>query len=462
MVEEARKLFVEMPERNSVSWTAMINGYVRIGNLEEARRLLDEMPFESVGAKTAMMAGYVESMRINEARWIFESVSEPDVMCWNTVISGYGQCGDMDEALRLFKRMPEKDVVSWNTMVAGYAQQGQIDRALEFFEQMSVRDTVSWNSVVSGFAQNGFYTEALQHLVLMMREGRRPDWCTFGCCLSACAHLAALQVGKQIHGLIMRSCYADDLFAGNALVTMYARCGRISRGKQVFDEMAHPDLISWNSLIAGYALNGYGMEVISLFQEMENVRISPDEVTFVGVLSACSHAGMIDEGLKMFDSMRRDYWIEPVAEHYACVVDLLGRAGRLEAAYELVNQMPIKANAGIWGALLGACRIHRNPELANIAAEKLMEFEPHKTSNYVMLSNIYADAGRWEEVEKLRILMKDTGLQKQLGCSWIEVGNKIFAFSLDNLVHPRTAEICLLLETSVEHMRNTQVGLALC
>ncbi|XP_072986437.1 uncharacterized protein [Typha latifolia] len=454
-VEEAYKLFLAMPEKNSISWTTMINGYVRIGKLDEAKKLLYEMPFCSVAAQTAMMNGYVQSMKMDDAHQIFEQIrARRDVVCWNTMIAGYAQCGRMDEAMKLFHQMPRKDVVSWNIMMAGYAQNGKMHEALHIFKQMTEKNTVSWNSIISGFTQNGFYAEALEYFMLMRKEGKRPDWSTFACGLSACANLAALQVGKQLHNLLLKTAHIGDFFAGNALITTYARCGRILQARQIFDEMTTVDLISWNALIAGYASNGYGREAISLFQEMGIYGIAPDEVTFVGVLSACNHAGLIDEGLHLFKSMNKDYSIKPVAEHYACIVDLLSRAGRLVEAFELVQGMPIKANAGIWGALLGACRIHKNQELAKFAAEKLFELEPHKTSNYVLLSNINAEAGRWDEVERMRVLIKERGVLKQAGRSWIEIKNKICAFSSDDSAQPRTEEVCRILEQLTAMMRN--------
>ncbi|URD85612.1 PPR repeat [Musa troglodytarum] len=401
----------------------MIDGYVRVGKLSEASNLLNMMPFKDVVAQTALINGYVQRMKMDEAHHIFREISTPDVVCWNTMISGYVQCGIMDEALELFMRMPKKDVVSWNTMIAG-------------------------------FIQNGFYVEALQHFKMMRKEGKDPDWSTFACALSGCANLAALQVGTQLHNLLLKSGHIIDIFAGNALITMYARCGRILTARQVFDEMVSVDLVSWNSLIAGHALNGYAKAAISIFQEMKKNGVAPDEVTFIGLLSACSHAGMVDDGLELFYSMSRDYPITPVAEHYACVVDLLGRAGRLGEALKLVKGMPIKANAGIWGSLLGACRMHKNPEVANVAAEKLFEFEPHTTSNYVLLSNIHAEAGSWGEVERVRVLMKERGVWKQPARSWIEIKNEVRSFSSDDSTEPRAAEVFMVLRVLNAQMRN--------
>ncbi|URD85604.1 PPR repeat [Musa troglodytarum] len=339
-------------------------------------------------------------------------------------------------------------------MISAYAKNGRVVEARRLFDQMPYRNLVSWNTMIAGYSHNGCVAEALQHFKMMRKEGKDPDWSTFACALSGCANLAALQVGTQLHNLLLKSGHIIDIFAGNALITMYARCGRILTARQVFDEMVSVDLVSWNSLIAGHALNGYAKAAISIFQEMKKNGVAPDEVTFIGLLSACSHAGMVDDGLELFYSMSRDYPITPVAEHYACVVDLLGRAGRLGEALKLVKGMPIKANAGIWGSLLGACRMHKNPEVANVAAEKLFEFEPHTTSNYVLLSNIHAEAGSWGEVERVRVLMKERGVWKQPARSWIEIKNEVRSFSSDDSTEPRAAEVFMVLRVLNAQMRN--------
>lgn len=454
-ISEAFKLFSEMPQRDSISWTTMINGYVRLGKLEEARELLHEMPYRNIAAQTAMISGYVQHKRMDEASQIFNLISTRDVVCWNTMIAGYAQRGRMAEAQSLFDQMMNKNTVSWNTMITGYATVGQMDKALMIFEAMADRNIISWNSLITGFLQNGLYLDALKSSMMMWQEGKRPDESTFACGLSACASLAALQVGQQFHQLIVKTGFVNDLYVSNALITMYAKCGGLYNAKLVFKHIADVDVISWNSLIAGYALNGYGKEALGLFQEMLMEDVAPDQVTFIGVLSACSHGGLVDQGLELFKSMTEEYNIEPLAEHYACLVDLLGRAGRLEEAFKMVREMKIKDTAGIWGALLGASRIHRSLELGEYAAEKLLELEPQKASNYVLLSNMHAEAGRWSEVERVRVLMRERRTEKQPGCSWIEIRSQVHSFLSDDPSQPRTAEICNVLKTLYADVRNT-------
>ncbi|PON32820.1 Tetratricopeptide-like helical domain containing protein [Parasponia andersonii] len=446
-IDRAVRLFSEMPERDAVSWTTMINGYVCVGKLDEARQLLHRMPYKNIAAQTAMISGYVQSKRMDEASQIFNQIGTRDVVCWNTMIAGYAQCGRMAEAQFLFNLMTNKDLVSWNTMITGYAQAGQMDKALEIFDVMGKRNIVSWNSMIAGFLQNGLYLDALKMFLMMRKEGRRPDQSTFSCGLSACANLAALQVGEQLHHLILKSGYVNDLFVSNALITMYAKSGRVFNAELVFRDIGNVDIVSWNSLIAGYALNGYGKEAVELLEEMLIEGVAPDQVTFVGVLSACSHTGLVAQGLKLFKNMTQIHKIEPLPEHYACLVDLLGRAGRLEEALKLVLEKKVKATAGLYGALLGASRIHRNLELGKYATEKLLELEPHKASNYVLLSNIHAEAGRWSEVERIRVLMSERIAAKQPGCSWIELGNQVHSFLSDDAAQPRIAEVCSIPKT---------------
>ncbi|KAM1059677.1 hypothetical protein EV2_025131 [Malus domestica] len=454
-IDKAVKLFKDMPERDSVSWTTMINGYVRIGKLDEARQLLNQMPYKNIAAQTAMMSGYVQNGRMDEASEIFNPISIRDAVCWNTMIAGYAQCGKMVEALSLFRKMINKDIVSWNTMITGYSQTGQMDKAHEIFESMDERSVVSWNSLITGYVQNGLYLDALRSIVKMGQEGKRPDESTFACGLSACANLAALQVGKKLHHLVVKCGYVNDLFVSNSLITMYAKSGKVVDAKLVFEDIKCGDIVSWNSLISGYALNGDGEEAVKLFKKMLIEGVNPDQVTFVAVLSACSHSELVECGLEIFKSTTEVYLIEPLAEHYACMVDLFGRAGRLEEAFEMVRNMKITTTARIWSALLGACRIHRNLLLGKYASEKLLEIEPDKASNYVLLSNMHAEAGRWDEVERVRVLMKESSTEKQPGCSWIELRNQVHAFLFDDPAQPRTAELASILKSLTTEMRNT-------
>ncbi|KAL8264827.1 hypothetical protein R6Q59_022957 [Mikania micrantha] len=427
-IDEALSLFHEMPEKNEVTWTTMINGYVRLGKLEEANNLLNQMPYKNVGAQTAMVSGFAQNKKIHKAREIFNHISNRDTVCWNTMIAGYAQNGIMDEALDLFHQMVRKDIVSWNIMIAGYAQVAQMDKALALFEETKHKNIVTWNSLISGFTHNGLYLDAFKYFILMIQSCYKPDDSTYASILSSLANLATLQLGTQIHVLVVKTGYEQDVYVTNSLITFYAKCGRMSSAKQVFSHTPRVDVVSWNSLINGYALNGNGMEAVKLLADMEVVGVNPDEVTFVGILSACSHAGLIDQGFRLFESMCQKHLILPMTEHYACMVDLLSRAGRLEAAFEMVKEINTNCNAGIWGALLDACRAGKNLKMAKFAAEKLSGIEPEKGSSYVMLSNMSAEMGRWKVVEEVRGLLNERQALKQPGCSWIEVKNQVHVF----------------------------------
>ncbi|XAR52837.1 hypothetical protein NMG60_11021139 [Bertholletia excelsa] len=458
-IDEAIRLFKEMPKKDAVSWTTMINGYVRLGKLHEAKLLLDSMPYKNVGAQTAMISGYVQHRRMNEAHHIFNEIWNRDVVCWNTMIAGYANCGRMDEAFNLFSQMPHKNMVSWNTIIHGYAQAGQMDKAVKLFNDIGEKNMVSWNTIVSGYSQNGLYVDALKYFSLMAQDGQKPNQSTFASALSSCANLAALQAGEQIHQIVVKNGYTNDLSVSNSLLSMYAKCGRIFSAELVFDEINSIDIISWNSLIGGYALNGYGEEAIILFQKMVARGVAPDQVTFIGILSACSHSGLVDKALELFRCMMEEFHVEPLPEHYACMVDVFGRAGRLEEAFELVREMKVKANAAIWGALLSACHVRGDLALGSLAAEKLSELEPHKTSNYVILSNMQAEAGRWEEVESMRMLMKEQGVEKQPGCSWIDDKNQLHVFLSDMSQLPEIGYVLNSLSAQMKSCRMSLVDL---
>jgi pentatricopeptide repeat protein len=264
--------------------------------------------------------------------------------------------------------------------------------------------------------------------------------------LSACARLSALKHGKEIHHYIIRFWFESHVFVGSALIDMYSKCGSIEVARHLFDKLSERNIVSWNAMIAGYAMHGHGEDALSLFHQMQQADIDPDHITFIALLSACSHAGLIDEGWHYFISMSREYHITPKVGHYSCMVDLLGRAGRLDEAREFIDKMPFEPNADVWGALLGACRIHSNIELGKFVAERLFELQPENPGFYVVMSNIYAAAGRWEDVEKVRTMMKDRGLKRRPGCSWIEVKDKVHAFNVGDKSHPQSEEIYAMLD----------------
>lgn len=348
----------------------------------------------------------------------------------------------------------ESNISVGNTLLDVYAKCERIELARKVFDKMSERNVVSWTGIIAGYTQYGHANEALALLYQMQEEDIEPEVITMVSVLPACAHLAALQQGRCIHAYIIRRGSELDVPVHSALLTMYAKCGCIEVARQLFDKMAERDLVSWSAMITGYGMHGDGENALALFSQMQQIGINPDNITFIGILSACSHAGLVDEGLQYFDWMSQDYSLTPGVEHYACMVDLMGRAGRLDEAHNFIKRMPIEPDVNVWGALLGACRIHSNIELGEFVSKRLVELEPKKVGNYVLLSNIYAAAGRWDNVLKVRSMLKDRGLKKTPGSSWIELKNRVHSFSVGDKSHPQSEKIYTLLESLAEQMKN--------
>eukprot|EP01018_Ginkgo_biloba_P039897 Gb_15476 [translate_table: standard] len=452
-VECAHQLFDRMPERNVVSWNAMITAYAQKGRIEDAYQLFNEMPERDVISWTSMVAGFSQNGRIDDARQLFEKMPKRNVISWNALIAGYAQNFRINDARQLFDEMPERNVASWNSMIAGYVQNERIQDACLLFDRMPERNVVSWTAMITGFTQSEQGEEALKIFSQMQHGSTKPNRATFVSILGACASLAAFEQGKQLHQYTIKMGFQSNIYVGSAFISMYAKCGFIDNARQMFDEISDRDVVSWNSMIAGYAQHGFGNKALKIFEEMQQAGMKPNDVTFIGVLSACSHAGLVDEGLYYFGSMDQDHCIRPRADHYACMIDLLGRAGRLEEAKGFVSRATCEPNSSMWGALLGACRIHGNMELGKVAAERLFELEPENAGTYMLLSNIYAADGRWDDVARVRMMMKNRGLKKQPGCSWIEVKNRVHVFLVGDRSHAQTEKIYSTLESLDQKMK---------
>ncbi|XP_072991373.1 uncharacterized protein [Typha latifolia] len=450
---DARMLFDMMPEKDVVSWNTMISGYAQNGNMAEARWLFDSSPHRDVFTWTAMVSGYAQNGMLEEARKVFDVMPERNAISWNAMIAAYVQGRMMDKAKELFDVMPYRNISSWNTMITGYAQSGMIEEARLIFDTMPQRDSVSWAAMVAGYAQGGFSEEALRLFIEMGRSGEKMNRSSFTCALSTCADIALLECGMQVHGRLVKAGYGMGCFVGNALLAMYFKCGTIDEACKAFKEMEERDVVSWNTMIAGYARHGFGKEALEFFDMMRTTDTKPDDITMVGVLSACSHAGLVDKGISYFYSMHQDFGVTTKAEHYTCMIDLLGRAGRLEEAQALMGEIPFKPDATMWGALLGASRIHRNAQLGEKAAKRIFEMEPDNAGMYVLLSNIYAASGKWNDVGKMRVMMQERGVRKVPGFSWIEVKNKVHTFSVGDSIHPEKEKIYVFLEELDKKMK---------
>eukprot|EP01018_Ginkgo_biloba_P013233 Gb_05439 [translate_table: standard] len=426
--------------------SALVDMYAKCGRIDKARYVFDKMHQRNVVSWNAMIAGYTQYGHVDEALKLFQEMPEPDTVSWNTMMAGYAQSGNVDEAVKLFRKMPKPNVISWTSVIAGYKQSGRVDEALKLFQQMPERDAVSWTAMIAGYVQSGQALEALKLFGQMRLAGVKPDQNTFATVLPACANLVALEQGMEIHEEIVRRGVQSDVYVESALVDMYAKCGCIKMARDLFDKMHQRDAFSWTVMIAAYAMHGCGEEALKLFEQMQHSGMKPNDVTLVCVLSACCNAGLVDKGWKYFYCMSQYYHVTPTMEHYVCMVDLLGRAGRLVEAQDFINKMPIKPDVTVWSCLLGACRMHSNVELGEHVAEKLFQLDPKNAAPYVLLSNIYAAVGRWDDSVNVRRMMKARRIKKTPGCSWIEVNKQVHAFVVGDSSHPQMPKIYAKLE----------------
>ncbi|XP_008453700.2 pentatricopeptide repeat-containing protein At1g09190 [Cucumis melo] len=334
------------------------------------------------------------------------------------VVELYVCCEKMEDAWKAFDEMSHRDVVVWNLMIRGFCKMGNVDFGLCLFRQMSERSLVSWNTIISCLAQNRRDVEALELFQQMEEHGFKPDEVTVVTMLPVCSRLGALEVGQRIHSYTSsKGNLVGTTMVGNSLIDFYCKCGNIESAYNIFQKMTCKSVVSWNTIILGFALNGKGEFAIDLFMEMRKEDVKPNDATFVAVLTACVHSGLLEKGRELFSSMAEDYEIQPKLEHFGCMVDLLGRGGCVEEAHNLIKSMPMQPNATLWGALLGACRTHGNLKLAEMAVKELISLEPWNSGNYVLLSNMLAEEGRWEEVENVRQWMREKSVKKAPGQS---------------------------------------------
>ncbi|KAI4307573.1 hypothetical protein L6164_030745 [Bauhinia variegata] len=344
------------------------------------------------------------------------------LVSWNIMISAYDRVNDFESADYLFESMPQKNVVSWNTLIARYMRLGDIQAARRVFESMPERDAISWNSMIAGCVSGKNYAGALSIFSEMLNAKVKPTEVTLITILGACAETGSLEIGRKIHQSLKEGEYRIEGYLGNALVDMYAKCGNLSAAWEVFNGMRIKPVSCWNAMIVGLAVNGYSAEALQLFSTMERSldMVRPNRVTFIGVFIACSHKGLVDKARCYFDRMINEYKILPDLKHYGCLVDLLSRWGSLNEAYEMIKAIPLQNSAILWRTLLGACRTQGNVELAEISFQKLAKLECLTDADYVLLSNIYAEAQRWSGVERVRSELIGINVPKKAGHSLIE------------------------------------------
>uniref|UniRef100_A0A1D1ZLU0 Pentatricopeptide repeat-containing protein At4g14820 n=1 Tax=Anthurium amnicola TaxID=1678845 RepID=A0A1D1ZLU0_9ARAE len=460
-VDDARRVFDHMPQRDVVAWGVMLDGYCQSGRYMDVLSLFDEMTHSSAAVPdqvvlVTVLSACGRTRNLNSGRgihsYITDSGMEIDEHLRGALINMYASCGSMDLAQQLYDEMCPKNLVASTAMVFGYAKAGMIDIARSIFDGMQERDLVSWSAMVSGYVECEQPHKALVLFNEMRAHDIRPDRITMLSVISACADLGALDKARWIHAFVDQNGFRDVTSVNNALIDMYSKCGSQARACRVFEEMPLRNVISWTSMINGYAMHGDGGSALKMFDKMKDEGIEPNDVTFIGLLYACAHSGLVDDGRRIFTSMVDDHRINPKYEHYGCMVDLLGRAKLLHEAMDVIDKMPFEPNVIIWGSLLGSCRVHGDLKLGELAAKRIIELDPDHDGAYVLLSNIYAKAGRWQDIVEVRKLMKYRGVLKERGCSWTESNGEVHEFATADESHPKSSEIYAKLDQIVKEL----------
>ncbi|XAR65457.1 hypothetical protein NMG60_11009595 [Bertholletia excelsa] len=455
----AKQIFDGIAVKDPICYNCLISGYSKSGDVSKSRKLFEEMPERTIVSWNAMLSCYAHNGDYFEGFRIFERMLAenccPNEFTVVTVLSMCAKLGNLDMGLRMKKYIDENNLyhnmIVSTALLEMYVKCGAVEDARREFEQMGERDVIAWSAMIAGYAQNGRSIEALDLFESMKSEGIKPNDVTLVSVLSACAQLGSVEVGERMGRYIESQGVDSNVYLASALLAMYSKCGNIRKAYKLFGRMPQKDVATWNSMIMGLAINGFAKDAFSLYEKMKEVEVKPDDITFVGLLTACTHAGLVDKGFEFFKSMKLDHDIRPQIEHYACLVDLLCRSGRLKQAYEFICQMEVEPNAVIWGTLLNASRIHLNVELAELSVSKLVELEPENSGNYVLLYNIYASLGRWKEALKIRCLMQSKSLQKKAACSWIELEDKVHRFLVGDLSHPRSKDVYSTVEGLAMH-----------
>ncbi|CAM6018447.1 unnamed protein product [Sphagnum balticum] len=429
------------------SWNMKLAKYVKDGQPEKAMQLFQQMQQEGMSPDTFTFVqvinacaglGALENGRLVHDQLI-QSGCESNIFLGNSLVDMYAKCGSIEDAWRVFNKMPSRDVVTWTAMILGHC--GSMEDAWRVFNKMPYRNVVTWTAMISGHVNCGQGQKALELFRQMQQEGVRPDSVTFVGVLNACASVVALEEGKCVHQQIVECGWDSDVFVANSLIDMYAKCGSMEDAWSVFNKMPSRDVVTWTIILGGCAMHGHGKEALKHFEQMCEEGVQPNDITFICLLSACSHSGLVDEGMHCYASMVTDYMISAKLEHYTCMVDLLGRAGRLQEAENMIMAVPCKPHVAAWMALLGACRIRGNVEMAERVAKRILEMEPNNAAVYVLLSNIYAAAGNKLLCENVERQRKENGVKKQQGCTWIEVNNEVHTFVVGDQDHPQITEI---------------------
>ncbi|KAG7955933.1 hypothetical protein I3843_11G099100 [Carya illinoinensis] len=414
-MDYACSIFRQIEDPDTFVFNTMIRGHAKDASFEEAFLLYYEM---------------------------FDRGIEPDNFTYPALLKACAQRRALEKGMQIhghiFKLGLEVDVFVQNSLISMYGKCGKIELACAVFELMDQKSVASWSAIIGAHASLGLWCEGLMLFGEMNREGCwRAEESTLVSVLSACTHLGSFDLGRCTHGSLLRNISGINVIVETSLIDMYVKCGSLEKGLSIFQNMAKKNQFSYTVMISGLAMHGRGREALRVFSEMFEEGMIPDDVVYVGLLSACSHAGLVKEGLQCFDRMKYKHGIDPTIQHYGCLVDLMGQAGMLNEAFELINSMPIEPNDVVWRSLLSACKVHHNLELGEIAAKNLGQLKSHNPSDYVILSNMYARAQRWEDVARIRTEMVDKGIEQKPGCSLVEVKRKVHKFVSQDMSHPQ-------------------------
>lgn len=501
MLKRAMELFLQMQEveghrPDEVTVVSILPACANVGSLRMGLLIhgyVIKNGLQSfVNVETALVDMYAKCGQVRTARLAFERMTYKTVVSWNTMIDGYAQSGKSEEALKLFDRMLDEklrpsnvtvmaaliacadlgdlqrgqeihalinqlelgsDVSVVNSLISMYCKCKRIDIATELFEKLQGKTVVSWNAIILGYAQNGHMIKALSLFSDMQMHNVKADSFTMVSVITAVAELSILHQAKWIHGLALRNHSDRNIFVMTALVDMYAKCGSVHMARKLFDMTAEKHVTTWNAMIDGYGTHGFGKEAVELFDEMQKGHTKPNQVTFLSIISACSHSGFVEKGQQYFTIMTEEYGLEPSMDHYGAMVDLLGRAGRLDEAWGFIQRMPVKPEINVYGAMLGACKIHKNVDFGEVAAEKLFELGPDDGGYHVLLANVYATASMWDKVAKVRSLMEKTGIQKSPGYTLVDLKNEVHSFYSGSISHPQSKRIYSYLEKLMDKIK---------
>ncbi|KAL2498744.1 Pentatricopeptide repeat-containing protein [Abeliophyllum distichum] len=464
-VDLALAQFEEMTKRDIISWNSMIAGYNQHGSDVEALDMFSKMLRESQLkpdryslASVLSACANLEEIKLGKQIHAHIIRSEFDTFgpVGNALISMYSKGGSVKIAEKILEQFGTSilNVIAFTALLDSYVKLGDLDPARQIFDSLKDPDVVAWTAMIVGYAQNGLNDEAMELFRSMIKEGPKPNSYTLAAMLSVSSNLASLNHGKQIHAIAVKLGEAKAVSVSNALINMYAKAGNINCAQRAFNVIQwNRDAVSWTSMILALAQHGLGEEALQMFENMLEIGIKPDHITYVGVLSACTHVGLVAKGRKYYKMMKNAHGIEPTSSHYACMIDLFGRAGLLGEAQDFIENMPIEPDVIAWGSLLASCKVHKNVELAKIAAERLLSIEPDNSGAYSALANIYSACGKWNEAAQVRKSMKDRQVKKEQGISWVQIKSEVHVFGAEDLLHPQRYAIYQMIAKIWEEIK---------